>query len=383
MHNFEFVNSTKLIFGTDAMNKIAENAKLFGKKVFVTYGGGSIKKNGIYEKVMDQLKDFTVEEFAGIEPNPRVETLRIAIAQAKKFQPDLVLAVGGGSVIDASKLIIAATHYDGDAWDFLVKLDTEPEKYIPLASVLTMSATGSEMNRGSVITNWTEHIKTHFGKEQTLPKFSILDPQNLYSLPSDQSAYGVIDTYSHILEQYINTTKDAPLQDRWSEGVLHTLIENGSITISDPKNYAARANIMLSATMALNGLVAMGVDQDWATHGIEHQFSAFYDIPHAAGLAIITPRWMKVVKESKLAKLAQYGRRVFNIAGTSDAEVAELAIAATYDFFKSLQVKMSMTEWNIDNKHFALMTERLVQHGVGKPNLTAKEIGQILEDCLK
>lgn len=381
MQNFEFRNSTKLVFGTDAMGKIAENVAVYGKKVLMTYGAGSIKKNGIYDKVMAQLKDCEVAEFSGIEANPRVETIRQAVAKAKAFQPDLILAVGGGSVIDGSKLICAATNYDGDPWDFLVKKETEPTEYVPLAVVLTMSATGSEMNSGAVITNWTEHIKTNFGREGCLPKFSVLDPQNLFTLPADQSAYGTIDTYSHILEQYITTSEDVPLQDRWSEGLIMTLIENAPLTIKEPTNYVARANIMLSATMALNGLIGMGCKQDWATHRIEHELSAFYDIPHAAGLALITPKWMAVVKTEKQAKLAQYGRRIFGLAG-DDASVAGLAIQKTYDFFKSLGVRMSLTEWQIDNTHFYEMTRRLATNGIGERKLTATEIRTILDTCI-
>jgi alcohol dehydrogenase YqhD (iron-dependent ADH family) len=382
MKNFEFSNPTKLVFGKDALDKISENAAIYGKKILVTYGGGSIKKNGIYTKVMEQLKSFEVAEFGGIEPNPRVETIRKAVALARDFKPDLVLAVGGGSVIDGSKLLVAAVNYQGDAWDFLINPETEPEKYIPLAVVLTMSATGSEMNSGAVITNWSENIKTFFGKPACYPKFSILDPQNLFSLPADQSAYGIVDAYSHILEQYITNSEDVALQDRWSEGVLLTLIENGPITLKKPTDYAARANVMLAATMALNGLVAMGCNQDWATHNIEHEISAFYDIPHAAGLAIITPRWLEVVKAEKLARIAHYGRQVWNLYGETDLEVADLAIEYTFKFFESLGIKMFLKDWSIDNKHFDVMVARLAEKGIGERILTSKEIEEILTKCL-
>jgi len=381
MNNFEFRNPTKIVFGTDSMDKISSLIKPFGKKVLVTYGGGSIKTNGIYDKVMSQLKDFDVKEFAGIEPNPRVETIRKIIQDFKDFDPDFVLAVGGGSVIDGTKLLVASMHYDGDPWDFLVKESAEPKKYLPFGTVLTVAATGSEMNNGAVITNWQEHQKLVFMREGCYPVFSILDPQNTFSLPKEQSAYGVIDAFSHVLEQYLNTTKDAPLQDRFSESILKTLIENSQIVISDPQNYQARANIMLSAAMALNNLIGSGVDEDWATHFIEHELSAFYDMPHAAGLAIITPRWMEQVKEQKAKKLIQYGTRIWNLSG-SDQEIIDASIEKTFSFFKSLGVKMSLSDWNIDNQHFPEIIKRLVDLKIGETPLTAQQIESILNNCL-
>jgi len=382
MKNFELCNPTKIIFGTDAMGKIGANIQPFGKKVLVTYGGGSIKKNGIYEKVMSQLKGFEVREFGGIEPNPRVETIREAIDKFKSFDPDFVLAVGGGSVIDGTKLLVSSMHYDGDPWDFLVKQSAEPSKYVPFGVVLTLSATGSEMNKGAVITNWTKHEKKGFGRKQNYPVFSAIDPQNTFSLPKDQTAYGVIDAFSHVFEQYINTSQDTPLQDRFAEGILLTLIENGHKVLEKPRDYAARANISLCACLALNDLIRSGVGEDWATHGIEHQLSAFYDIPHAAGLAIITPRWMNVVKDQKAKKLVQYGKRIWNLEG-SDSEIIDKSINATYDFFNSLGVKMNLREWQISDEHFETMVERLAKQGIGEVPLTAIEIRKILNDCLK
>jgi NADP-dependent alcohol dehydrogenase len=381
MNNFELQNPTKIIFGTDAMDKIGVNVLPFGRKVLITYGGGSIKKNGVYQKVMSQLKDFDVQEFGGIEPNPRVETIRETIKKFKDFDPDFLLAIGGGSVIDGTKLLAASMHYEGDPWDFMAKPDTEPTKYIPFGVVLTLSATGSEMNKGAVITNWTTHEKKGFSKKQNYPKFSVIDPQNTFSLPKDQTAYGVIDAFSHVMEQYMNTTKNVPLQDRFGEGILLTLIENGQKAVDAPTDYTARANISFCACMALNDLLRSGVDEDWATHGIEHQLSAFYDIPHAAGLAIITPRWMEVVKDQKAKKLVQYGKRIWNLEG-SDAEIIEKAIAATYNFFASLGVKMNLKEWNISDEYFPVMVKRLAERGIGEVPLTTKQIESILDNCL-
>jgi alcohol dehydrogenase YqhD (iron-dependent ADH family) len=381
MNNFTFHNPTKIIFGTDSMDKISDNIKPLGKKVLVTYGGGSIKKNGIYDKVMKELKGFNVKEFGGIEPNPRVETIRKAIAMFKEFDPDIILAVGGGSVIDGTKLLCAAMFYEGDAWDYMIKENVQPTKYVPFGVVLTMSATGSEMNSGAVITNWEKHEKLYFGRKETFPVFSILNPEALYTLPKDQTAYGVIDTYSHVLEQYITTSENTPLQDRFGEGILQTLIENAPLALANPIYYVARANIMLSACMALNGLIRSGTNEDWATHRIEHEISAFYDIPHAAGLAIITPRWMNVVTNQKAQKLIQYGRRIWNLSG-SNGEIIRQAITKTYEFFASLGVKMSLSDWGITKEHYPEMIERLVDGKVGETPLSRKQIEDILDNCL-
>lgn len=364
------------------MEKIAENVKPFGNKVLITYGKGSIKKNGVYDKVLKQLKGFEVKEFGGIEPNPRVETVRKCLADNKGWNPDFILAIGGGSVIDATKLIVSAWHYDGDPWDFLIKPEVNPTKYIPFGVVLTIPATGSEMNCGSVITKWETHEKPFFVREQNYPKFSILDPQNTFSLPKDQTAYGIVDAFSHVLEQYLHTLPNVPLQDRFSEGILLTLIENAPLVLKNPKNYEARANIMLAAAMALNDLISIGTNQDWATHGVEHEFSGIYDIPHGAGLAIITPRWMNVVIDKKMKKIIQYGQRIWGLSGNDKGTALE-AIEKTYDFFESLGVKMSLSEWNIGSENFAKISKKLVADKIGETPLTKTQIDQILTDCLK
>lgn len=381
MLNFEFYNPTKIIFGKDSHKKLPSLIKPFGNKVLLTYGKSSIKQNGIYSKILSELKDFEVREFGGIESNPRIETIRNAINENRSFKPDFILAIGGGSVIDATKLISSALHYESDPWDFLIKGDVEPKKYVPFGVVLTISATGSEMNNGAVITNWTTHQKLYFDREQTYPKFSILDPINTFTVPKDQTAYGIIDAFSHILEQYIHTSKDTPLQDRFSESVLLTLIENSQIVLNEPDNYVARANIMLSACMALNNLTGSGVAQDWATHKIEHELSAFYDIPHAAGLAIITPRWMRMVRKQKESKLAHYGKRIWNLSG-NDEDVSKETITKTAEFFKSLGVKMNLIDWNISDEHFDEIIERLTKSPIGEFALTKEQIKQILNNCL-
>lgn len=380
MNDFIYKNPTKLIFGKTSMGSLAKEVAVIGKKVLLTYGGGSIKKNGIYEKVMRELNDFEVREFGGIEPNPRMETLNKGVALAKEFDPDLILAVGGGSVIDGSKYISAVTHYDGDPWEMLTN-GKEPTKFIPIGDILTLSATGTEMDCFFVVTKWETHEKPAFTYPQVFPIFSILDPQNTYSVSREQTAYGVVDAYSHVLEQYINTIKDVPLQDRFSESILLTLIENSGIALNEPTNYQARANLMLSATMALNGIIAMGVSEDWATHGIEHEFSAFYDIPHGAGLAVITPRWMEVIKDQKADKLEQYGKRVWGLTGERN-EVINNAINKTYEFFKSLGLKMNFSEWRIDDKYYDEMMKRLTKATLGEIPLKPDQIKEILTKCL-
>ena len=362
------------------MEQIRPNIKTFGRKVLLTYGKGSIKKSGLYDKVIKELKGSKVKEFGGIEPNPRVETLRKALDQYRSFKPDIILAVGGGSVIDGSKLLASSFHYNGDPWDFLIR-DVEPKKYVPLGVVLTLSATGSEMNCGAVITRWETNEKKVLVKNEIYPKFSILDPRNTFTVSKNQTAYGVVDAFSHVLEQYLHSTTDVPLQDRFSESILLTLIENAPLVIKNPRNYSARANIMLSATMALNNLISIGTDEDWACHAIEHEISAFYDIPHGAGLAIITPGWMKVVKSQKEKKLVQYGQRIWGLRGT-DKRIVDGAIQKTYDFFKSLRIKMSLKDWGISSEHFETMTKRLVERKIGEKAMSRKQIEQILHDCL-
>jgi alcohol dehydrogenase len=379
MLDFTFHNPTTIVFGKTAMGKIAEYARPFGSKILLTYGGGSIFRNGVHTKVIDQLQDFDLREFGGIEPNPRVETLRKAVALCKEFQPGLILAVGGGSVIDAAKLIAAAARYEGDAWDLVVQPIpiTNP---IPLASVLTLSATGSEMNRGGVITNWATKQKLGYFNNACFPRFSILDPQNTFSVPPDQTAYGAVDIYSHVIEQYLNQAVNSPLQDRFCEGLLLTVIENAPIALGEPENYDARANLMWASTLALNGLIGAGVPGDWATHRIEHELSAFYDIPHAAGLAILTPRWMRTVFPTKAAKFTQYAERIFGLSGAPEVIIPQ-AIQRTCDFFASLGIRMSLSEWGISAEKFPTIIERATGK-VGEIPLTAEQILAILESSL-
>lgn len=379
MLDFTFRNPTMIIFGKDAMDQIASQAAMYGNRIVLTAGGGSIRRNGIYPKVKERLEGFEVEEFWGIEPNPRVETLRGAAELCKQFQPDLLLAVGGGSVIDATKLISAAAVYSGDPWE-LVRDEIHPPDPLPFGSVLTLSATGSEMNKNAVITNWETKEKLGYFHPECYPRFSILDPQNSYSVPRDQTAYGIVDIYSHVLEQYLNQMVNSPIQDRFSESILLTLLENGPIALHEPENYDARANLMWASTVALNGLIGCGVPTDWATHRLEHEISAFYDIPHAAGLAILTPRWMEVVYREKLPKFIQYGQRVFGF-GSDGEQCAREAIQATYDFFASLGINMNLTDWGITDEFFPTIIRRK-EGNIGETPLKGEQIRSILEQSL-
>lgn len=380
MNDFVYQNTTKLVFGKTAMQNIAKELSQYGKKVLLTYGKGSIKKAGIYDIVIQQLKDFDVKEFSGIEPNPRVETLRKAIALGKEFQPDIILAVGGGSVIDGSKLVAGAIISDVEPWD-LVLDNTKFDKCIPIATVLTVAATGTEMDSFGVITNWEKNEKRAFAYNGLLPVVSFLDPQNTYSVSAIQTAYGIVDIFSHVLEQYMTTGENAPLQNRWSESILQTLIETAPQLLNNLQDYNARANIMLCSTMALNGLISMGTAQDWATHDIEHELSAFYDIPHGLGLAILTPRWLKhIALTQKKDRLVQYGKRVFNLQG-SDTEVANAAIEATHDFFSSMGIAMNLKDIDINDEHFETMVTR-EQDKLGEFPLTAEQIKNILSDSI-
>lgn len=295
MNNFTFQNPTKLIFGSGTIAKLTKEIP-FDKKIMITFGGGSVKQNGVYEQVTDALKGYNYIEFWGIEPNPTVETLRKAILIGKDEKIDFLLAVGGGSVLDGTKLISAAIPYNGDPWD-LVLNPLLIQKMVPHASVLTLPATGSEMNRGAVISNKETHEKVAFYSSH--PQFSILDPLVTFSLPDYQIACGIADTFVHVVEQYLTTVGQSLLMDRWAESILQTLVEIAPKIKANPHNYDLMSQFMLCATMALNGFTSMGVSQDWATHMIGHEITALHGLTHGHTLAIILPGTMFVMKKQK------------------------------------------------------------------------------------
>ena len=347
MHNFDFYNPTQILFG---QGQIAALSKLVpaGARVLMLYGGGSIKQNGVYEQVQQALTGHTVLEFSGIEPNPTYETLMRAVAIVKAEKIDFLLAVGGGSVIDGTKFVAAAALLDGDPWQILEVGAKVIKAALPFGSVLTLPATGSEMNSASVVTRHATLEKRAFMSRHVYPKFSILDPTVTYTLPLRQVGNGVVDAYAHVMEQYLTYPADAPVQDRFAEGLLLTLIEEGPKAISQPDNYAVRANVMWSATLALNGLIGAGVPQDWATHLVGHELTALYNLDHAQTLAVVLPSMLRARKEGKRAKLLQYAARVWNLTDGDEDSRIEAAIARTQDFFEQMGVKTRLRDYGLD-----------------------------------
>ncbi|WP_219835717.1 iron-containing alcohol dehydrogenase [Paenibacillus sp. R14(2021)] len=360
MDNFQFQNPTKLIFGKGTLKNLQSEIPAYGKRVLLLYGGGSIKRSGLYDQVMDQLKelDAFVVELGGVEPNPRLTTVNKGISLIRENKLDFILAVGGGSVIDCAKSIAAGTHYEGDVWDIVIN-KAVPVAATPIGVVLTLAATGSEMNGNSVITNWELKSKRYFGSILVYPKFSILDPELTYSVPLDQTIYGIVDIMSHVFEQYFHATESAPIQEQIGEAILRTVIETAPKLVKELNNYDYRAIMMLNGTLALNGLLAMGVRTDWATHNIEHAVSAVHDIPHGGGLAILFPHWMEHVAKTRPEKIAQLGERVFNLAkeGKSDAQLAAETIASLRAFWTSIGAPATLSYYDIDETEIEKMVE--------------------------
>ncbi|MCL2290090.1 MAG: iron-containing alcohol dehydrogenase [Bacteroidetes bacterium] len=380
-NNFEFQNPTKLIFGRGMIAQLATELPK-NEKILITYGGGSVKQNGVYEQVCQALKGFDYVEFWGIEPNPTVETLRKAIALGKQEKITYILAVGGGSVIDGTKLVASAIPYAGDAWE-LVLNPSKIGKMIPFASVLTLPATGSEMNSGAVISNTEKQEK--FAFFSSYPQFSILDPTVTFSLPDFQIASGIADTFIHVLEQYLTVPDESPLMDRWSEGILQTLIELAPKIKANKTDYDAMSEFMLCATMALNGFIAMGVSQDWTTHLIGHEITALHGTTHGQTLVIVMLGTMKVLREQKKAKLLQYGSRIFNINDGTDEQRIDKTIDTTEQFFRSIGLATRLNELNIGNETIAAIKNRFLNRGtrLGEcGNVDGNVTEEILNKCL-
>ncbi|XVG98583.1 iron-containing alcohol dehydrogenase [Eubacteriales bacterium KG127] len=361
MNNFTFYTPTKIYFGKGMVSKL-QKAKDYGDNVLLVYGKSSIKKTGIYNQVMTQLDEagIKVTELAGVDPNPRIETVREGVRLCQENNIDLVIAVGGGSSIDCAKVIAAGTKYSGDPWDLVV--DSRKIKgALPIVAVLTMAATGSEMDAFAVISDLDRNEKLGTGAECLKPVFSVLDPEYTFSVPKKHTIAGVADIMSHTFENYFSPVKGAFLQSRLAESILKTCIKYGRILAENPGNYEARANIMWASSLAINGLLSSGSDVDWTVHDMEHELSAYYDITHGEGLALLTPRWMKYVLSDKTVwKFKEYGINVWGIsAELSDMEIAEKAIEDTYKFFKSLGLPMSLAEVNIDDSNLEKMAEKL------------------------
>lgn len=342
MHNFIFHNPTRLIMGKGMISELEKEIPA-DKKIMITFGGGSVKKNGVYEQVKKALAHHDTIEFWGIEPNPAIETLRKAIELGKQEKIDFLLAVGGGSVIDGTKLISAGLLYEGDAWDLVVKGSSG--KTVPMATVLTLPATGSEMNNGAVISRRETKEKLSFFAD--FPLFSILDPEVTFSLPPHQIACGLADTFVHVLEQYLTKAGESRVMDRWAEGLLHTIVEIAPLIKENHTDYQLMADFMMSATMALNGFIAMGVTEDWSTHMIGHELTALCGLTHGHTLAIVMPGTMYVLRQQKKAKLLQFGERIFGVvSGTNEMRIDE-TIHKTEAFFRSLGLTTRLSEENI------------------------------------
>ncbi len=383
MWNFTFHNPVKIVFGKGT---IAELANLVPPehKIMMTYGGGSIKRNGVYDQVMAALKGRALLEFGGIEPNPRYETLMRAVEQVKAEDVGFLLAVGGGSVLDGTKFIAAAAKYTGDdPWDILAK-DTSVNAALPLGAVLTLPATGSEMNGNAVISRESTREKLAFSSPLVYPRFSILDPETTYSLPPRQVANGIVDAFVHVAEQYLTYDVNAPLQDRQAEAILLTLIEQAPKVQADPQNYDVRANLMWCATQALNGLIGCGVPQDWATHNIGHELTALFGLDHGQTLAIVLPAVLKHERTRKAGKLLQYAQRVWDIQGLGDEETIDAAIARTEEFFQSVGVPTRLSDYGIKLADCQAIVERFRERGwkFGEHKaIGAQEVGEILALC--
>ncbi|NEW07472.1 iron-containing alcohol dehydrogenase [Paenibacillus sp. SYP-B3998] len=366
MNTFTFYNPTTLYFGSGQLEKLTTEVPKYGKNLLLVYGGGSIKQNGIYDNVLKLLNGVgaNVVELSGVEPNPRLTTVHRGVELCRSQQIDLILAVGGGSVIDCAKAIAVGAKYDGDFWDIVTR-KVAATGALPLGTVLTIAATGTEMNSGSVITNWETKEKYGWGSPYSFPKFSILDPAHTASLPANQTVYGMVDIMSHVFEQYFHHDSHTPVQDGFSETILRTVIDTAPRLLQDLQSLEERATILYNGTMALNGVLSMGIRGDWATHNLEHAVSAIHDIPHGGGLAILFPNWMTRTLDANMARFKQFAQHVFGIDATdkTDRQVAEEGIAALRQFFNSIGAPARLADYNIDDSTIELMADKAMVYG--------------------
>lgn len=376
MKDFEFYNPVKVFFGKEQVAKIAEEVPS-GSKVILIYGGGSILKNGVYERVKSALRGFDVSEFGGIEPNPTFETSMKAVEIVKQKKINYIIAAGGGSVIDAAKFIAAASLFkNGDPWKILSE-NAEVTEAIPFGCVLTLPATGTEMNKNSVISRKSTEEKLAFSVPPVFPKFSILLPDAAGSLPQKQVANGIVDAFVHVTEQYLTYPVNAPIQDRFAEAIMITLIEEGPKVYANPSDYEAMSNLMWSATMALNGIISCGVPGDWSVHSIGHELTAFHGIDHARTLAIVLPGLWKTLREEKKEKLLQYGERVWGIKSGTDEERADAAIEKTEKFFQSLGIGTRLSDYGLKKDTIDKIVKRFEDRkwlSMGDRGLTTPQI---------
>lgn len=387
MQNFEYMTPTRLIFGRDAIAKLPEVMTQFGKKILLTYGGGSIKKIGLYQKVLEMLKGYDIVELPGIQPNPKYDpSVLDGVRLCKEHNVDVILSVGGGSVLDCSKAIAAGAKYDGDPWD-LISYKVKAKAALPIVDILTLAATGSEYDCGGVISRTETNDKIGYIDPLLFPVVSILDPVYTFTVSKKQTAAGIADAMNHTIEQYF-VEDSTLLNDGFCESMLRSLMTNGRKCLENPEDYTARAEMMLACTYGCNGILALGNSYSgWPCHGIEHALSAYYDITHGEGLAIITPRWMRhILSERTMDRFVKYGINVFGIDPTlPKQEIAGKAIDATYEFFKSINIPMHLREVGIDDSRIDEMAHHIaVNEGLDKAYapLTEQDIKEILLESL-
>lgn len=385
MNSFEFYNPTKIYFGEGAIKNLSKELGKYGPNVLLVYGGGSIKNNGIYNDVMQQMSENskTVYELSGVTPNPRTDKVYEGIKLCKENSIDLILAVGGGSSIDCAKAIAVGAKTDKDFWQAFYLDQEECFDAIPLASVLTLAGTGSEMDWGSVISNIETKVKTAYHTIYMQPQFSILDPTYTYSLPKNQLINGTVDMMSHIFETYFSEPNVSNVSDDLSEALLKNIIENITVAVENQKDSVARSNLMWDSTLAINGLTALGKEEDWEVHQIEHQVSAFYDIPHGAGLAIITPHYMKYTYKYGLEKYVRFAKNVWHVdpIGKTDDEIALEGIEKTAQFFKQIGAPSTLSHFGIGEEKLGEIA-KTVNLGGGYKILTAQDVENILKAAL-
>ena len=385
MNNFTFKIPTDIRFGKDQIQCLPEELKKYGKNVLLVYGGGSIKRSGLYDVILELLKDFQIFELGGIEPNPKLTSVEQGAQICKDNDIDVILAVGGGSTIDASKHIAAAACYEGEAWDLMMDRSLVKEA-LPIAVVLTICATGSEMNSGAVISNEKTHEKLEINTPLLYPRLSICDPTYLYTLPPKQTAAGSVDILSHVMEQYFQPNDEAYITDVLSEAVMKTVVKYAPIALKEPENYEARSNLMWASTVGLNHLLTVGKGGAWSVHPIEHVVSAYYDITHGVGLAILTPAWMKyVLSEQTKARFARFAREVFGVDEADDLTAAKLGIEKVEEFFLSLGMPLSLADAGVNDELFSTMASEAIRtSGLSERSyvkLNVQDVEKIFESC--
>lgn len=387
MNSFSFYNPTKIVFGKDCVQSLADDLANYGQTILLTYGGGSIKRNGIYDAVKTQLAkaNKTVIELSGIMSNPRLSKVLEGSKLCKEHKVDFILAVGGGSTLDCSKFIAAAATLENseDVWTNYFVNQEEVKSALPLGAILTMAATGSEMNCGGVITNWETQEKYGARGSVLYPKFSYLDPTYTYTLPKEQMIYGIVDMLSHLMEQYFSTPDESNVSDDLIEAVFKSIMKNTEIAIKNPNDYTARSNIMWDATLALNGLLRLGKDEDWITHQIEHSLSAFYDIPHGAGLAIVHPMFLKFIYKNHLPRFVRFAKNIWHIDPTNktDEEIALAGLTALRNYFHTIGAPTTLKEVNIPVDNLLAVAEKARRFPTSYSNMNTESILKVLQSC--